>query len=64
LIGKGGNIIEVWDPVGQVFVAYKLTAGNWVNQTTSAIGAPSIGVGQGFFYTPIAQTNTWVQVNP
>jgi hypothetical protein len=64
LIGKGGNVIEVWDPVGQAFVPYKLTGGNWVNQVTAAVGAPTISVGQGFFYNPQSQTNTWVQVNP
>jgi hypothetical protein len=64
LIGKGGNSIQTWDPVAQSFTTFKLTAGNWVNQITLGIQVPNISVGQGFFYTPVAQTNTWIQASP
>jgi hypothetical protein len=64
LIGAGGNVLEVWDPVGQSYVGYKLTAGYWINQITLATNVPNISVGQGFFYNPGTKTNTWVQVSP
>jgi len=57
----GGTSVQVWN--GSAFTAYKLTAGNWVNQTTSAISNNLVlNPGTGFFLAlggSKAYTNTF-----